>query len=140
MTSGLLKVLSEFMVYGPKLRPYDPSDPKPIHPPIVLEEITLEFVHQNPDSRFPSLEPSSMARRGWKTSEERSVFDMAMIVARLTASGQLYGRVKEVRMVVESTEKTWDVREMSKGDILKTAETWADYGWQSMASVIRGEL
>ncbi|EIM82632.1 uncharacterized protein STEHIDRAFT_141329 [Stereum hirsutum FP-91666 SS1] len=140
LTSGLLKILSEFLVYGPALRPYDSSNPKPIHPPIVLDELIVEFVRQDPDSRFPSLELPVMLRQGRKTREEAYVFDLVMILTRSVKSGQLWGRVKEVGLVVENVAKEWDVREESRENILKTARRWAPYGWQSMESVMKGEL
>lgn len=139
MTSDLLKVLSEFLVYGPALRPYDPSNPKPTHPP-VLDELIIEFVRQDPDSRFPSLELPVVLRQGRKTREEAYVFDLVMILARLVRSGQLWGRVKKVGLVVETVAKEWDVREASRENMLKTARRWAPYGWQSMESVLKGEL
>lgn len=138
MTSGLLKILSEFLVYGPALRPYDSSNPKPIHPPIVLDQLIVEFVRQDPDSRFPSLELPAMMRQGRKTREEAYVFDLVMILTRLVRSGQLWGRVKKVRLVVENVAKEWDVREVSRENMLETARRWAPYGWQSMESVMKG--
>lgn len=141
LTRGLLNLLSEFLVYGPSLRPHDPSNPKPIHPHIVLDELIVELMRQDPESRFPTLEASSMLRQGRKTREEGHVFELVMVLTRLARSGQLCGRVKKVGLMVEDVVKEWDVREVSKENRLKTASRWAPYGWQSMASAImKGEL
>lgn len=137
---ALLQILSEFLVYGPALRPLYPAHPTAIQPPITLDEITVEFVRHNPGLSSPRLDVSPFERDAARTPEEDDIFELMDAMATLADSGQLWGRVKKVKLLVADSSREWLVPEVSMEEMVRTAHEWSPYGWQSMAKMIKREM
>lgn len=74
------------------------------------------------------------------TAEEEDVFELVGVMNKLAESGQLWGRVKKIKLMFGDTAKEWYVPEVSMDEMVKTANEWSPYGWKSMAKMIKGEI
>lgn len=151
LVESLVQLLSEFLVYGPSFIPVKSCDFRLTRKPVVLNDLSIEFVREVPvgRSRFSmarlldSDDPNvgcmqSHTVEGLDGYDElnHAMMDVDGILSRFAESGLLWGRVKKFRFKFEGWSKEWEVVEREPEEMRKVAEEMAEIGWKSMADMI----